>query len=58
MSESRAEQLDLAEIDVSDPQLYLNDNWGPHFARLRAEAPVHFQETVQQGLIGLFPLTL
>ena len=49
MSEARVEDLDLAQIDVSDPQLYLNDNWGAYFARLRAEAPVHFQENSPTG---------
>ncbi|TXL75378.1 cytochrome P450 [Vineibacter terrae] len=29
-------------IDVSDPQLYLDDTWQPLFARLRREDPVHF----------------
>ena len=32
----------LEEIDVSRPELYLNDTWQPWFARLRREAPVHF----------------
>ncbi|HEX2886643.1 cytochrome P450 [Vineibacter terrae] len=29
-------------IDVSDPQLYLDDTWHPLFTRLRREDPVHF----------------
>jgi len=29
-------------IDVSDPQLYLDDTWQPLFARLRREDPVHY----------------
>jgi cytochrome P450 len=33
----------LSAIDVSDATLYANDSWRPVFARLRAEAPVHFQ---------------
>jgi len=28
-------------IDVGDPRLYRDDSWRPHFARLRAEDPVH-----------------
>jgi cytochrome P450 len=28
-------------IDVADPRLYREDSWRPHFARLRAEDPVH-----------------
>ncbi|MBN9086085.1 MAG: cytochrome P450 [Reyranella sp.] len=27
--------------DVGDPRLYREDSWRPHFARLRAEDPVH-----------------
>ena len=33
----------LSAIDVSDATLYATDSWRPVFARLRAEAPVHFQ---------------
>ena len=33
----------LAEFDLSDPQLYQLDAWRPYFARLREEAPVHYQ---------------
>jgi cytochrome P450 len=32
----------LASIDVSDPALYQQDTWGPLFAQLRREAPVHY----------------
>lgn len=32
----------LEEIDISRPELYLNDTWRPWFARLREEAPVHY----------------
>ena len=28
-------------VDVSDPQIYQDDAWYSHFARLRREAPVH-----------------
>jgi cytochrome P450 len=28
-------------IDVSNPRLYREDSWAPHFARLRREDPVH-----------------
>jgi cytochrome P450 len=28
-------------VDVGDPRLYREDTWRPHFARLRAEDPVH-----------------
>ena len=30
-----------AHEDVGDPRLYREDRWRPHFARLRAEDPVH-----------------
>jgi len=32
----------LDEIDVSRPEIFLNDNWQPWFERLRKEAPVHY----------------
>ena len=52
MNETR--QLDvsnipLEEIDVSDPTIYENDTWQPYFARLRKEAPVHYQAESSNG---------
>jgi cytochrome P450 len=35
-------EVPLADIDPSDASLYALDAWRPVFARLRAEAPVHF----------------
>ncbi|WP_299575030.1 cytochrome P450/oxidoreductase [uncultured Williamsia sp.] len=35
--------LDLTQIDVSNPFLWRQQQWQPYFARLRDEAPVHFQ---------------
>ena len=32
----------LDEIDVSRPEIFLNDSWQPWFERLRREAPVHY----------------
>ena len=32
----------LGEIDVSRPERFRDDSWQPWFARLRAEAPVHW----------------
>ena len=49
MSEAKSSDLDLRAIDVSDPQLYLNDTWQAPFAKLRAEAPVHFQPNSPTG---------
>ncbi len=37
-----AEAESLAGIDVTNPALYRDDSWRPVFARLRAEAPVHY----------------
>ena len=31
-----------ADIDVSDPYIYLNDTWPAYFERLRREDPVHY----------------
>ena len=44
-----AEEMSLADIDVSRPSLYSNDNWGPYFARLRQEDPVHYCPTSSTG---------
>jgi cytochrome P450 len=41
--------LALEDIDVSDSRLYAQDAWRPYFARLRAEAPVHYQAQSQFG---------
>lgn len=48
MSEEVA-SFPLEEIDVSRPELYSNDNWQPWFARLRAEAPVHYLADSRNG---------
>ena len=32
----------LAAIDLSDAGIYVTDSWRPIFARMRAEAPVHY----------------
>lgn len=37
------EQLELSDIDLSNPFLYRQGLWKSYFARLRAEAPVHYQ---------------
>lgn len=34
--------IPLDQIDVSRPELFRDDSWRPLFARLRAEAPVHY----------------
>ncbi len=39
----------LDAIDVSRPELYLEDRWHPWFARLRREAPVHFLKDSANG---------
>jgi len=38
-----------AHEDVSDPRLYREDAWRPHFARLRAEDPVHYHPESPYG---------
>lgn len=37
------EDVELADIDVSNPFLYRQGRWQSYFQRLRDEAPVHFQ---------------
>ncbi len=44
-----ASTLSLDKIDVSRPELFHNDTWQPWFARLRKEAPVHFQANSVNG---------
>ncbi len=41
--------LPLDAIDVSDPSLYQNDTWQGYFARLRRDAPVHWQPAGKYG---------
>ena len=38
-----------AHEDVGDPRLYREDTWRPHFARLRAEDPVHYHPESPYG---------
>ncbi|WP_426164456.1 cytochrome P450 [Sandarakinorhabdus sp. DWP1-3-1] len=37
-----ADTMPLRDIDVTDPTIYATDSWRPWFARLRAEAPIHY----------------
>ena len=39
----------LDELDVSDPRRFEHDTWQPLFARLREEAPVHYQAESPAG---------
>ena len=32
----------IERFDVSDPALFEHEAWGPYFARLRREDPVHY----------------
>ena len=41
-AEDPAQTTPIDQIDVSDPGLYAQDSWRPWFARLRADAPVHY----------------
>ncbi|NKQ58757.1 cytochrome P450 [Amycolatopsis sp. K13G38] len=43
------EDLDLLDIDVSNPFLYRQGLWESYFARLRKEAPVHYQASSPFG---------
>ena len=43
------DSIPLDEIDVSDPFIYKDDCWQPYFARLRQEAPVHYQANSPSG---------
>jgi len=41
--------LPLSDLDISDPRMFQFDYWHGLFARLRAEAPVHFQPSSPAG---------
>jgi cytochrome P450 len=45
------DSVPLDQVDVSDPLLYQNDTYYPHFARLRREDPVHYR---RDGMYGSF----
>ncbi|MDZ7685407.1 MAG: cytochrome P450 [Gammaproteobacteria bacterium] len=49
MSEATLDDIALPEIDVSRPELYRDDTWGPLFERLRREDPVHYCESSANG---------
>ena len=44
-----ADELDLADINPANPHLFKEDRWHDHFARLRAEDPVHLNELETSG---------
>lgn len=44
-----ASELALADINPANPHLFKEDRWRDHFARLRAEDPVHFNEIETAG---------
>ena len=44
-----ASELDLADINPANPHLFREDRWAEHFARLRAEDPVHLNELEVSG---------
>lgn len=44
-----AADLDIADINPLNPHLFKEDRWQDHFARLRDEDPVHFNEIETAG---------
>ncbi len=44
-----AADLALVDINPANPYLFSEDRWQDHFARLRAEDPVHLNETESAG---------
>jgi cytochrome P450 len=44
-----ASEVDLADILPVNPRLFSENRWQEYFARLRAEDPVHFNETEMAG---------
>ena len=45
----RSRFTDLADINPANPHLFKEDRWQDHFARLRAEDPVHLNELETSG---------
>lgn len=45
------DEIELADIDLSNPFLYRQGQWESYFKRLRDECPVHFQ---RQSIFGPF----
>ncbi|MEO9328944.1 cytochrome P450 [Gordonia aurantiaca] len=43
------DEVSLDEIDMSNPFMYRQGQWLPYFARLRKEAPVHYQPNSRFG---------
>ena len=44
-----AADLSIDEINPLNPHLFKEDRWQDHFARLRSEDPVHFNQTELAG---------
>ncbi|MEC7531181.1 MAG: cytochrome P450 [Actinomycetota bacterium] len=44
-----ADELTIDQINPHNPYLFLEDRWQDHFARLRAEDPVHLNELETSG---------
>lgn len=44
-----ASELHIDDINPLNPHLFREDRWHQHFARLRAEDPVHFNELTSAG---------
>ena len=44
-----ANELTIDQINPANPHLFREDRWQDHFARLRAEDPVHFNELETSG---------
>ena len=44
----RAFSIPIEQIDVTDPELWINDTHWPYFERLRKEAPIHRCETNEE----------
>ena len=41
--------MPIEDIDVGHPSLFQDDTWGPYFARLRRDDPVHFTDSAMFG---------
>jgi cytochrome P450 len=54
---ARAASMPLADIDVAEVDLWVNDCHWPYFARLRAEDPVHWCMSANEEIGGYWSVT-
>jgi cytochrome P450 len=49
--------MPIGEINPADPEIFLQDTWGPYFERLRQEDPVHWSVSEEEDVGGYWSVT-